>query len=257
MRLSGRVALVTGGAQGIGAAICRAYAKEGAAIAIADIRPADELEAEIRAAGGKAVQVRMDVTDPEQVASAFAEAERQLGPVDILVNNAAIGTPVALIEDVKVDEWERTIKINLVGTLICTQAAIRVMRPRGRGAIVNIASNVAKRGLPNRSAYVSSKWAVLGLTQTAALEAVDAGIRVNAVCPGPVATPHLDEVMLGHARAEGRSVEEVAEDWRTGAPMKRFIELDEVAAVATFLASDESSAMTGQALNVTGGLIMS
>ncbi|GIJ30315.1 3-hydroxybutyrate dehydrogenase [Micromonospora qiuiae] len=226
-------------------------------MAIADIQPADELEKEIRAAGGTAAQVSLDVTDPESVAAGFAEAERQLGPLDIVVNNAAIGTPVALIQDLDVAAWERTLKINLTGSMLCIQAAARLMRPRGRGAIVNIASNVAKRGLPNRSAYVSSKWGLLGLTQTAALELVDANIRVNAICPGPVATPHLDEVMQGHARAEGRSVEQVAEDWRTGAPMRRFIELDEVANVAVFLASEESSAMTGQALNVTGGLIMS
>ena len=256
MQLQERVALVTGGAQGIGAAIAQRFAAEGAAIAIADLQPADELIERIQSRGGRVLHVHLDVTDPEQVAQGFAEAERQLGPIDILVNNAAIGTPVALIEDADPVEWERTLRINLVGAMLCLRAAARSMRPRKRGVIVNIASNVARRGLPNRSAYVASKWGLLGLTQTAALELVDAGIRVNAVCPGPVETPHLDEVMRGHARAEGRTVAEVAEEWRTGAPMKRFIELDEIAAVALFLASDSSSAMTGQALNVTGGMIM-
>lgn len=257
MQLEGRVALITGGAQGIGAAIARRYAAEGAAIVVADISDDDTVVREITAAGGRAAQVRLDVTDDESVFAGFAQAESVLGPIDILVNNAAIGTPVALIADVDPAAWERTIKINLVGAMLCIQAAARTMQARGTGTIVNIASNVAKRGLPNRSAYVASKWGLLGLTQTAALELVDAGIRVNAICPGPVSTPHLDEVMQGHARAEGRSVEEVAEDWRTGAPMKRFIELEEIASVALFLASDASSAMTGQALNVTGGLIMS
>lgn len=256
MQLQGRVALVTGAAQGIGAAIAERYAQEGAAIAVADIQAAEELVGRIRSRGGRSVQVHMDVTDPEQVDQGFVAAERQLGPVDILVNNAAIGTPVALIEDTDPAEWERTLRINLVGSMLCLRAAARSMRPRGRGVIVNVASNVARRGLPHRSAYVASKWGLLGLTQTAALELVGAGIRVNAVCPGPVETPHLDEVMRGHALAEGRTVEEVAEDWRTGAPMQRFIELDEIAAVALFLASDASSAMTGQALNVTGGMIM-
>lgn len=257
MQLKDRVALITGGAQGIGAAIAKRYAQEGAAIVVADIGPADAVVDEIHAAGGRACAIRMDVTDPGQVTAGFAEAEAQFGPVDILVNNAAIGTPVALIADVDPVAWQRTLTINLVGSMLCIQAAARTMSARGRGAIVNIASNVAKRGLPNRSAYVASKWGLLGLTQTAALELVDAGIRVNAICPGPVSTPHLDEVMLGHAKAEGRSVDEVAEDWRTGAPMKRFIELGEIADVALFLAADTSSAMTGQALNVTGGLIMS
>jgi NAD(P)-dependent dehydrogenase (short-subunit alcohol dehydrogenase family) len=256
MEMQGRVALVTGGAQGIGAAIAERYAREGAAVVIADIQTADEVVKRIQDAGGRATQVHMDVTDAAQVDAAFDEAERLFGPVDTLVNNAAIGTPVALIEDADPAVWERTLTINVLGTMLCTQAAARRMRPRGRGWIVNIASNVARRGLPNRSAYVASKWAMLGFNQTAALELVDAGIRVNAVCPGPVETPHLDEVMQGHARAEGRSVEEVAEEWRTGAPMKRFIELEEIANVAFFLATDASSAMTGQALNVTGGLIM-
>ncbi|MCW2853357.1 MAG: family oxidoreductase [Nocardioides sp.] len=256
MQMQGRVALITGGAQGIGAAIAERFAREGAAVVIADIRAGDDVVNRIETQGGRAIHVHMDVTDAEQVAAAFEEAERVLGPVDTLVNNAAIGTPVALIVDADPVAWQRTMTINVLGTMLCTQAAARRMRPRGQGWIVNIASNVARRGLPNRSAYVSSKWATLGFTQTAALELVDAGIRVNAVCPGPVATPHLDEVMQGHAHAEGKSVEDVAEEWRTGAPMKRFIELEEIANVAFFLATDASSAMTGQALNVTGGLIM-
>ncbi|MFV0406594.1 MAG: SDR family NAD(P)-dependent oxidoreductase [Propioniciclava sp.] len=256
MELDQQVALITGGAQGIGAAIAQRFAAAGAAIVIADLQPGDAVIDRIRAAGGRATSVSMDVTDPEQVRAGFAQAESEMGPVDVLVNNAAIGTPVALIADVDPAAWERTLRINLVGTMLCIQAASQSMQSRG-GTIINIASNVAKRGLPNRSAYVASKWGVLGLTQTAALELVDAGIRVNAICPGPVETPHLDEVMQGHARAEGKTVEQVAEQWRTGAPMQRFIELEEIASVALFLASTSSSAMTGQALNVTGGLIMS
>ena len=256
MKLEGRVALITGGAQGIGAAIARTFASEGAAIAVADIQSADGLIAELRDSGASAVRVELDVTDPESVAAGFSTAREQLGEVDLLVNNAAIGTPVSPIEDIPIDAWERALRINLTGTMLCTQAAITGMRAAGRGTIVNIASNVARRGLPNRAAYVSSKWAVLGFTQTAALEFVGDGVRVNAVLPGPVATPHLDEVMAAHAKIEGRSYEDVAEDWRTGAPMSRFIELEEIAKVSLFLASDDSSAMTGQALNVTGGLIM-
>jgi NAD(P)-dependent dehydrogenase (short-subunit alcohol dehydrogenase family) len=255
-KLEGRVALITGGSQGIGAAIARRFAAEGASIAVADIQGAGALLAELRGSGVAATHVLMDVTDPIQVREGFAAASADLGPVDLLVNNAAIGTPVSSIDDMIFEEWERAIRINLTGTMLCTQAAAVTMRAQGRGNIVNIASNVARRGLPNRSAYVASKWAVLGFTQTAALEYVDAGIRVNAVLPGPVATPHLDEVMQAHARIEGRSVEEVAEDWRTGSPMRRFIELDEIASVSLFLASADSSAMTGQALNVTGGMIM-
>jgi NAD(P)-dependent dehydrogenase (short-subunit alcohol dehydrogenase family) len=256
MRLKGRVALVTGGAQGIGAAIVRAYAREGAAVAIADLQLAHELVDELQAQDRRALAVHGDVSGESDVQTMFDLAEAALGPVDILVNNAGIGTPVALIADLALADWERTLRVNLTGAMLCTREALRRMEPRGRGNIVNIASNVAKRGLPYRSAYVCSKWAMLGLTQTAALEAVGAGIRVNAICPGPVSTPHLDQVMALHAQAEGISLEEMAESWRRSAPMQRFIELDEVAALAVFLASDESSAMTGQALNATGGFLM-
>ena len=257
MRLSGSVALITGGAQGIGAEIARAYAREGARVAIADVQSPDAVVDSIASMGGNSVGIHMDVTDEDSVARGFARATDRLGPLSVVVNNAAIGTPVVLARDLRLPEWERTIRLNLTGTMLCMREAVRCMTPRRTGSIVNIASNVAKRGLAYRSAYVSSKWAVLGLTQTVALETADAGIRVNAICPGPVDTTHLDEVMKAHAAVEGRSVAEVAEDWRTSSPMGRFIELGEVAAVAVFLASHESSAMTGQAINVTGGLIMS
>jgi NAD(P)-dependent dehydrogenase (short-subunit alcohol dehydrogenase family) len=257
MRLSGSVALITGGAQGIGAEIARAYAREGARVAVADVQPPDAVVDSIRSMGAHSVGIHMDVTDEDSVAAGFAQAVDRLGPLNVVVNNAAIGTPVVLARDLTVADWERTMRINLTGTMLCIRESVRCMTPHRTGSIINIASNVAKRGLPNRSAYVSSKWAVLGLTQTVALETAEDGIRVNAICPGPVDTPHLHEVMQAHAAVEGRSVAEVAEDWRTSSPMSRFIETSEVAAVAVFLASYESSAMTGQAINVTGGLIMS
>lgn len=257
MRLSGSVALITGGAQGIGAEIARAFAREGAQVAVADVRPTDAIVESIVSSGGTGLGLHMDVTNEDSVAAGFARVADRLGPVDVAVNNAAIGTPVALARDLVVADWERTIQINLTGTMLCMREAVRSMTPRRTGSIINIASNVAKRGLAYRSAYVSSKWAVLGLTQTVALETAGDGIRVNAICPGPVVTPHLDEVIRAHAAVEGRSIAQVAEDWRTSAPMGRFIEAEEVAAVALFLASRDSSAMTGQAINVTGGLIMS
>jgi NAD(P)-dependent dehydrogenase (short-subunit alcohol dehydrogenase family) len=179
------------------------------------------------------------------------------GPVDVLVNNAALGTPVALVRDMELQAWERTLSVNLTGAMLCTRAALRQMTGRPGGTVINIASNVAKRGLPHRSAYVASKWALLGLTQTLALEAAGEGIRVNAVCPGPVETPHLDEVMRGHAEIEGTTVADIAEQWRTSAPMGRFIDAREVVDVCLFLASAASSAITGEAINVSGGLVMS
>jgi NAD(P)-dependent dehydrogenase (short-subunit alcohol dehydrogenase family) len=146
--------------------------------------------------------------------------------------------------------------INLTSAMLCSREAVKRMMPRRAGNIVNVASNVARRGLPYRGSYVSTKWAMLGFTQTLALETAEFNIRVNAILPGPVPTPHLAEVMEKHAAVEGKSVDAVAEEWRLSAPMKRFIEPAEVGNVALFLASPLSSAMTGQALNVTCGFIM-
>ena len=257
VRLEGRTALVTGAAQGIGAHIAEGLAREGARVAVTDFQPTDPVVESIRAKGGTAVGIHLDVTSEVGVADAFARFEELWGPVDILVNNAALGTPVALVRDLELDAWERTLKVNLTGTMLCTRAALRQMTGRPGSTVINIASNVAKRGLPHRSAYVASKWAVLGLTQTLALETALDGIRVNAVCPGPVETPHLDEVMRGHAEAEGTTVEGIAEQWRTSAPIGRFIDAREVVDVCLFLASDASSALTGEAINVSGGLVMS
>jgi NAD(P)-dependent dehydrogenase (short-subunit alcohol dehydrogenase family) len=176
--------------------------------------------------------------------------------VDILVNNAGINGDAQLVLDMPVAAWERTLRVNLTGTMLVVREIAPLMVAGGGGRIVNVASNVARRGLPFRGDYVASKWAVLGLTQTLALELVEHGIRVNAVCPGPVEGDRIEQVMEMHARAEGRTLADVRRAWSEDAPMKRLIEPEEVAAVVRFLVGDESSAMTGQALNVTGGFIM-
>ena len=240
--LGGKRALITGGGQGIGRAIACAFAKEGANVIIADLDPKSEFEG-----------YRIDATDESQVVDLF----RKLGTVDILVNNVGTYGPVKKIVDMDRASWDRTFAINLTSAMLCSREALRSMIQRKSGNIVNIASNVARRGLPYRGCYVSTKWAMLGFTQTLALETAEFNIRVNAILPGPVPTPHLEEVMRLHAQVEGRKPEEVDEDWRRSAPMKRFIEPQEIGNVAVFLASDLSSAMTGQSINVTCGFIMS
>lgn len=256
MRMKDQVAVITGGAQGIGAAIARRFAREGARVAIADIQPADALVAELTEEGYAALGVHLDVASEQSVADAFGTIDRELGPVDILVNNAGIGTPVALLVDTTTEEWERTFRINLTGTMMCTREALQRMIPRRSGNVLNIASNVGKRGVPLRSAYASSKWAMLGLTQTAALEVAQYGIRVNALLPGNVDTPHLDQVVRMHADADGVSFEEYTTMLKGLSPMNRYVELDEIADVAVFLTTTSSSAMTGQSINVTAGWIM-
>jgi len=243
MLLTGKTAVVTGGGQGIGLAIASAFAKEGANVVVADLDPKSPPECNA---------YKVDVTDEDQVIALF----RQLGDLDILVNNVGTYGPVKRIVDMDRASWDRTFAINLTSAMLCSREAVKRMAQRKSGNIINVASNVARRGLPYRGCYVSTKWAMLGFTQTLALETAEYNIRVNAILPGPVPTPHLDEVMRLHAQVAGKSADAVAEEWRLSAPMKRFIEPQEVGNVAVFLASDLSSAMTGQSLNVTCGFIM-
>ncbi len=252
MLLQNKTALITGGAQGVGLAIALAFGKEGAAVVLADIHPREETLAQLRACAPAVRSFQCDVTDEAQVVRLFAEA----GPIDILVNNAGTYGPVKKIVDMDRAAWDRTFAVNLTSAMMCSREVLRGMIERRSGNIVNIASNVARRGLPYRGCYVATKWAMLGLTQTLALETAEYGIRVNSILPGPVPTPHLEEVMKLHAEVDRQPVEAVAEAWRVCAPMKRFIEPEEVASVAVFLASPMSSAMTGQGINVTCGFIM-
>jgi NAD(P)-dependent dehydrogenase (short-subunit alcohol dehydrogenase family) len=257
MTLAGRTAVVTGAAAGIGRHIALRLAQEGARLVVGDIQAATATVDAIRAAGGVADYVACDVSDEDSV-GAFAAQAREVcgGRIDILVNNAGINGDAQLVRDMPLASWEKTLRVNLTGTMLVTREIIPTMVDGGGGRIVNIASNVARRGLPLRADYVASKWGIVGLTQTLALELVEHGIRVNAVCPGPVEGDRIEQVMGMHAAAEGTTVADVRRVWAAEAPMKRLIEPDEVAAVVHFLVSDDSSAMTGQALNVTGGFIM-
>jgi NAD(P)-dependent dehydrogenase (short-subunit alcohol dehydrogenase family) len=247
MRFKDQTVVVIGGASGIGARTAERFAEDGAKVVVVDRN--------LGQVAGVAASLIADVTDPVTLKDAFDAAEAN-GPIKVVVNAAGISARAKLIVDFDPRVWMRTIEVNLLGSMLVGAESVRRMAKTGGGSIVYVSSNVARRGLPYRSDYVASKWGLLGLTQTLALEAVEHGIRVNAVCPGPVDTPLLWEVVDYHAEIEGKTREEVAEAWRVSAPMKRFIETDEVADVIMFLASDASSAMTGQALNITGGFIM-
>jgi NAD(P)-dependent dehydrogenase (short-subunit alcohol dehydrogenase family) len=254
--LQGQRAIVTGAAEGVGRHIALRLAREGARLALADVQPAEATADLVKKAGGTAAYIPCDIADEQSIRSCVDTAAALLGGrVDILVNNAGINGQVQLVQGMTLPSWERTLRVNLTGTMMVTREVAPLMIRQGGGRIVNVASNVAKRGLPYRADYVASKWALLGLTQTLALELVSHRIRVNAVCPGPVEGQRIEQVMQSHADAEGRTLAEIRQAWENDAPMKRFISPDEVAAVVCFLASGESSAMTGQALNVTGGLL--
>lgn len=257
MRFSGKKIVITGAAQGLGQVIATSYAREGADIAILDRADASETLQKIREVGRQAAMFQVDVRNAEAVKSAVTGAAEFLGGrIDVLVNNAGFNGYYNLIESMPLEQWRETLDINLSGVMLVTQAVIPVMRAGGGGSIGITASNVARRGLPYRADYVCSKWALLGLNQTLALELVKDNIRVNAICPGPVEGDRIEEVLARQAAAEGRNPGDMRKIWEKAAPMNRFVTAEEVTAAMMFLTSDDASAMTGQALNVTGGFLM-
>ena len=256
-RLAGRVAVVTGGGSGIGAGICRAFAREGASVAVADlnIEAARRVVAEIEAEGGRASAVGFDVTDSAVVAAAADEIERYLGPLDIWVNNAGISRVVPFL-DCSEELWDAVLRVNLKGSFIGCQVAIRCMLPRRRGVVLNMSSQSGKTGSSQYAAYCASKFGVIGLTQSLALEFAREGIRVNAICPGVVLTGLWDEQIEDYARKRRLAVDQVRPYLEEKVPMGRLCTVEDVAGTAVFLASDEAAFITGQAVNVTGGLVM-
>ena len=235
-----RVALVTGGARGIGRAIALALAADGRRVVVGDLLEAD--------ADGM-LAVRLDVTDPASVARAVGAVEEALGPVDILVNNAGWDEMRPFLET---DEpfWDRVIEVNFKGCLRLTRATLPGMVERNWGRIVNIGSDAGRVGSSLESVYSGSKGAVIAFTKTIAREVARSGVTANTVCPGPTDTPMLAEV------AAGGQGEKIIEAMKRAVPMKRLGTPEDVANAVAFLASDEASFITGQTLSVSGGLTM-
>jgi 3-oxoacyl-[acyl-carrier protein] reductase len=242
-RFSGARVVVTGGARGIGAAIARSFAAHGASLALLDHLP-DECGAVAAEVSG--VAVICDLADPAATVDAMDDAIGRLGGIDVLVNNAGVFRITPLL-DISTDEWDWIFSINTRAMLLTTQVAARSMIAAGRGGkIVNMASMGAKIGAPGQAHYAASKAAVVSLTQVSAAELGGHGINVNSICPGYVLTE------MG---AEGRTDEMVAA-WSATSPLGRLAEPSDVANMALFLASHDADYLTGQAFNVTGGMIM-
>ena len=241
MQLKNKVALVTGAARGIGKAIATRFAAEGASVVISDV---DMDEAARTAAaitgGGAAVPFHLDVTDPAQVIAAVDFARQRFGQIDILVNNAGVTTKAAVL-DMTLDAWEKIIRINLTGTMLCSQAAARVMVAGGGGRIINIASISGQRGGSGRAAYGASKAGVINLTSVLAIELGPHNILVNAIAPGPT------DVERAHSTSAQRQVT------LSRMAIQRAVRPDEIAAAALFLAGDDCGMITGHVLNVDGG----
>ena len=255
--LQNRVAVVTGGGSGIGAEICRTFAAEGAAVGVADIRleAAEEVAEQIRRAGGQALGLGCDVADRELVEEMADVVERKLGPLAIWANNAAVSYILPFLECTE-EIWDRTLAVNLKGMFLSCQAAVRRMLPRRQGVILNMSSQSGKVGNSHYAAYCASKFGVIGLTQSLAVEFAAEGIRVNAICPGVVFTEMWERQLEDYARKKGLRSEEVGPYLESKIPLGRLGTTQDVARTAAFLASDDAKYITGQALNVSGGALM-
>jgi sorbitol-6-phosphate 2-dehydrogenase len=255
--LQDRIAIVTGGAQGLGAAICHRLAREGAHIVVADLNRdgAQQTAAEIEAqAGRRAIGIGVDVTDEAQVQAMVDRAIREFGRLDILVSNAGILIAEA-IDEFPAAKWRSVMEVNLVGFFLCAKHAARVMKAQRSGAIIQVNSKSGKKGSYKNSAYAASKFGGIGLTQSIALELAEYGVRANAVCPGNLLDSPLwvDSLYAQYAKKWGITEEEVRQKYIDQVPMKRGCTYDDVTNVIVFLASDQAGYMTGQAINVTGG----
>jgi len=255
--LQNRVAIVTGGAQGLGAAICQRLAREGAHVVVADLNlaGAERTAAAVRAGTGqRATAVAVDVTDEAQVEAMVQQAVDEFGRLDILVSNAGILIAEA-VDEFPAEKWRAVIAVNLVGYFLCAKHAARVMKDQGSGAIIQINSKSGKKGSYKNSAYAASKFGGIGLTQSIALELAEYGVRANAICPGNLLDSPLwvDSLYAQYAKKWGITEEEVRQKYVDQVPMKRGCTYQDVTNAVVFLASDQASYMTGQAINVTGG----
>lgn len=245
-RLAGKKALVTGAAGGIGAAIATAFAREGADVAVLDLKLATAQAAAetLKPFGVKVIAVAADVSDEGQVAAAVAQAEAGLGQIDILVNNAGIDT-TSVVADMSTAMWDQMMAVNLRSVFLCSRAVLKPMIARKYGRIINIASQLGHKGAPQMAHYSAAKAAVIGFTKSLAYEVARDGIAVNAICPGPI------ETALFRA---------LPEDWRkrklAELPIGRAGNVEEIAPTAVLLASEEGSYYVGATMNPNGGDVM-
>jgi NAD(P)-dependent dehydrogenase (short-subunit alcohol dehydrogenase family) len=253
MRLQDKVAFITGGGQGIGRAIALAFAREGAEIAMAapNVEDMHRVCEQVRALGRRAAHWPLDLREAKELEGVRDAVLREFGRLDILINNSGIPGVTAAVHELDEPDWDEVMNIN--GVYRVSKAFLPSMIARKQGAVINIASLVGQYGYAFRSPYCVSKWGVIGLTLTMALELAPHGIRVNAVAPGAVSGQRLDRVFEGLARARGSSPNQVRDSMVRAIPLAKIADPEEVAPACVFLASDDARMVTGEVIRITGG----
>jgi 2-hydroxycyclohexanecarboxyl-CoA dehydrogenase len=252
--MSNRVALVTGGAQGIGKGIATTLGKEGFRVAVADLNlpVAEETAKEISAAGGEAIAVEIDVTSTDSVRSAVATVEAELGPIEVVVNNAGWDDFMPFVKTTE-EFWDKILDINYKGALRVIHTVVPGMMERGFGRVINIGSDAGRVGSSMEAVYSGAKGGIIAFTKTLAREVARKGVTANTVCPGPTDTPALRKFIEG---AGGDDAEKVVAGMTNAVPMKRLGTPEDVGPAVAFFASDGAGFVTGQTLSVSGGLTM-
>ena len=244
--------VISAGGSGIGRAIAEAFFHQGARVHICDVSP--EHGAAATAAMPGIGFTLADVAAPEQVDTLFDEAEENLGGLDVLVNNAGIAGPTAPIEEVTPEQWQRVMAVNVNGQFHCVRRAVPLLKAAGGGSIVNMSSAAGRLAFPLRAPYATSKRAVLGLTETMAMELGPHGIRVNAILPGPVEGPRIDNVIRAKAEAKGVDFEQEWQVMVSGTSLRRMVTAADIANMVLFLCSDAGRNISGQSIGVCGNM---
>lgn len=255
MKLQDKVCIITGGGRGLGRDFAFAFTGEGAQVVVAGTTEAaiNSTAAELRASGQRALAMICDVSDEADVEQMIAATLKEFGRIDVLVNNAGVIGPTALATEVTREEWDRTLAVNLTGAFLCAKTALPHMIARRQGKIINISSVAGHVGYAMRSPYAVSKWGMIGLSQTLAVECGPHNIQVNTISPGPVRGERIEQVIHRRAGQSGLSIEDVTKEYTSKLALGRFVESEHVAATAVFLASNESDSITGQVIQVSSG----
>ena len=250
--LQGKRALVTAGAAGIGRAIAQTFLEHGARVHICDVDPQALAAAQKEMPG--ATQTRADVASTADVERLFEDVARSLGGLDVLVNNAGIAGPTAKVEDIRPEDWERCIAVDLNGMFYCTRRAMPMLKAAGGGSIINLSSIAGRLGFALRTPYAAAKWAVVGFSESLAAEAGPDGVRVNCIQPGVVEGERVERVIEAKAKGLGISNDEMRRRLLESVSLRTMVSAQDVANTALFLASEAGRHLSGQAISVCGGV---